>query len=449
MIGLELVDGSRYSMSGNDVEEAGDKETLLRAPEKNEATKEGFLDVVWDRRVMSVCVATMCLMLGLGMTNPIVPAFAMEDLGGSAWSVGVSFSVFGLARLLLNVPMGWAADAVGRKPVLCFGCACTALGTGLSAVAPNITLFIITRAIAGAGNSCYLGTAMVYLADHATPRTRARVLGANQFALLIGVSLGPALGGLCARAFGNRPPFLLIAALSSAAALWTQLAVPAGTSTKKKETSRAEIHRVITSLLVDPRFVSVAACQFSTFALRQGGRNLVLAFIATSRFGYDPGSLGALYAGMSLADLVFLFPAATAADLAPDRRFVAVPSLSLTALAVASLGLVAHSPSHSALIATVTLWALSHAFLGPTLPAFAADISPPAHRALSLALFRSGGDLGTLLAPTALGLVIDFAGPATASLALAGFVLLTALSFALVGSKNPPSGAAAGGSSQQ
>ena len=429
-------------------DESGSKDALLVAggsptysssdkaskDELAEERDEGWMDVLGDGRVMSVCVATGILLVGLGMTNPIVPSFGKE-LDGAAWSVGMSFSVFGLARLVLNVPIGWAADLIGRKPLLVLGCVCCAVGTALSSVSPTMGFFIMTRGIAGAGNSCYLGTAMAYLADHATPRTRARVLGANQFALLVGVTVGPAFGGLAARCLGNRAPFLIIASLSSCAALWTQIVVPSDEPqcSVTTTTSTPERTRIMRSLLADPRFLSVGACQFAIFALRQGGRNLILAYIATTTFQYQPPDLGDLYAAMSFADLLFLAPAATAADIAPDRRFVAVPSLSLTALAVACLALVPRTQSHPILLAAASLWALSHAFLGPTLPAYAADIAPSGHRALALALFRSCGDLGTLLAPAILGLVIDLAGPSSAALALASYVLLAALSFAVVG----------------
>ena len=51
--------------------------------------------------------------------------------------------------------------------------------------------------------------------------------------------------------------------------------------------------------------------------------------------------------------------------------------------------------------------------LGPTLPAYAADLVPEAKRGLGLAAFRSAGDVGFVGAPLALGIVADaFGAPA-------------------------------------
>eukprot|EP00634_Sargassococcus_sp_CCMP2135_P012184 CAMPEP_0198644210 /NCGR_PEP_ID=MMETSP1467-20131203/469_1 /TAXON_ID=1462469 /ORGANISM="unid. sp., Strain CCMP2135" /LENGTH=448 /DNA_ID=CAMNT_0044379657 /DNA_START=12 /DNA_END=1358 /DNA_ORIENTATION=+ len=397
-------------------------------------------EIFLNRRVLCVCISTGTLMLGLGVTNPIIPAL-VKQLNASASVVGVAFSTFGASRLLLNIPIGWAADALGRKPVLVFGSALTALGATLSAFAPDKTTFVLTRAIAGAGNSCYLGTAMAYLADAATPQTRARFIGANQFAILIGVSFGPYLGGLCAKEYGLREPFLLVGALSALAALSTLLLLPSApsTTTEKKPTtttsssSSEDVGAVLRTIVTDLRFVGAGAAHFCVFSMRQGGRNLVVAYICADQFGYEPKDLGALYAAMSLADLFLLGPAATLSDFVPDRRFVAVPSLLASAFSIAAVSVVAQARSHALLVLSLALWAFSTGLIGPTLPAYVADVAPTGHRGLAISLFRSCGDLGTLVAPVALGFILDHAGPSNAALALAVTVLFAAAFFAKFG----------------
>ena len=395
-------------------------------------------DALWNRRVVCLCVSTGTLMLGHGVATPIVPALATE-LDASASRVGLALSAFGASRLALNVPIGYVADNVGRKPVLVFGGALTALGTLASAVAPDMTTFVATRAVAGAGNACYLGTAQASLADAATPRTRARIFGMNHAALLFGVSAGPALGGLTADAFGLRAPFFIVGALSASSALASYLLLPSEEDTPTTKNQGSSFGGAIWNVLRDPRFLSVGACQFSTFALRQGGRNLVLALIATTSFGYDAKSLGILYAAMAVVDLLLLAPAATLSDMVPDRRLVAVPSLLVTAFSVALVGCIAGAPepNHQAFLGALALWAVSTAALGPTLPAFASDIAPKDHIGLAISLFRSCGDVGFVVAPLALGLILDEFGPQAAAMALATAVTASALSFARFG--KPPS----------
>jgi len=58
-------------------------------------------------------------------------------------------------------------------------------------------------------------------------------------------------------------------------------------------------------------------------------------------------------------------------------------------------------------LSTLGVWALGAACLGPTIPAYANDVIPAAHRGVGVALFRSAGDLGFMSAPVLLGALVD------------------------------------------
>ena len=62
--------------------------------------------------LLMVCVATALIMLGQGVIGPVLPLYA-KDFGVSAAMVGASISVFGLARILINLPAGMLSDRFG------------------------------------------------------------------------------------------------------------------------------------------------------------------------------------------------------------------------------------------------------------------------------------------------------------------------------------------------
>ncbi|KAH8062028.1 transporter [Aureococcus anophagefferens] len=221
--------------------------------------------------------------------------------------------------------------------------------------------------VAGAGNAAYLGTAATYLNDVATSTNRGRVLGMNHAALLCGVSLGPVLGGFAAE-YSLRAPFVAVAALGVVSAAHACLAL---SETKPETTAEAA-------------------------AWAGGGRNLLLALVASSVFDYSPAELGKLFGAMALCDRAFVGPAAVLADRAKDARSIVVPSLLGSALAVAGVaGVVALGAEyHAHFLAAVGLWSLSTAALGPTLPSYAAALVDPAARGVGIAAFRSAGDVG-------------------------------------------------------
>ena len=408
-------------------------------------------------------------MLGHGVATPILPGFAAE-LGGSAADIGTAFAAFGAARLALNVPVGIAVDSIGRKPVLVAGAGLSALGMCASGMAYDVPTLIASRLISGAGASCYLGGVQVYLTDVAPPRAEARVLGANHAALLLGVSLGPALGGATAELLGLRAPFALIAALNGVAAVHAVTALretrpsasaaradaaEAGADGAKHRATPTAVAtapatapatsaggaRGWSAALRDAQFVSAGVAHAANFALRQGGRNLLLALVAVEQFGYSSGELGLLFGAMAATDLVAVGAASRAADRAHgDARGVVIPGILGSASACAAIGVLAgHVPPaaagglealdgvdhllHPLFLAGVGAWAAATASVGPALPAFAASLArQPAHRGAYVALFRTSGDIGFVLAPVALGHLADYSGAPNAMVVLAGVV---------------------------
>jgi len=388
-----------------------------------------------DPRVVAVCGSTLCMMLGHGVAAPCVPLLS-SHLGASAGDVGFALSTFGFARLALNVPVGVAADRLGRKPLLVGGALVNAAGHALSALAPDAASFALARCVAGAGNAAYLGTAAVYLSDVSRPGARARVLGLNHAALLAGVSLGPVLGGFVAGEASLQAPFFAVAALGVCSAAAAALAVTesrsaAATVAVAAAAGTGDAPSMRSLVFGDRRFLAAGVAHAATFALRQGGRNLLLALVAADVFGYSPLELGQLFGAMALGDLLGVAPASVLADAVDDARRIVVPSLIGTAAAVGALaGVVAAAAGggdaaayHGAFLGAVALWSLSTAALGPTLPAYAASLVPDASRGLGLAAFRSCGDVGFVLAPLALGFLADAFG---ALAALGGLSAATA-----------------------
>lgn len=52
----------------------------------------------------------------------------LQGFGVGAAAVGTTISVYAFARLIMNVPAGILGDQYGRKPLLVWGPAITALG---------------------------------------------------------------------------------------------------------------------------------------------------------------------------------------------------------------------------------------------------------------------------------------------------------------------------------
>ena len=78
-------------------------------------------------KLLVLCFATFLVMAGQGVVGPVLPLYA-KDFGVSATVVGLTLTVFALARLILNVPAGIIADRFGRRILLIGGPILTSIG---------------------------------------------------------------------------------------------------------------------------------------------------------------------------------------------------------------------------------------------------------------------------------------------------------------------------------
>jgi EmrB/QacA subfamily drug resistance transporter len=110
-----------------------------------------------------------------------------------------------LAVLLLTV--GRLSDIKGRKNIFIIGFGIFVLGSLLCSVSQDGEQMIVFRVLQGIGAACIGATATAIITDTFPAKERGKALGINAMAVYIGLSLGPALGGLLTGVAGWRSIF--------------------------------------------------------------------------------------------------------------------------------------------------------------------------------------------------------------------------------------------------
>lgn len=371
-----------------------------------------------QEQLLAISISTVLVMAGQGVIGPILPLFAKE-LGVGAGEIGLTLSIFALARLILNVPLGVLSDRVGRRSLLVGGPLVTALGMIGSGFAGDLLSLLAWRFIAGAGSAMYMTGAMVYLTDISTPENRARFIGTNQGALLIGVSIGPGLGGLIAEFFGLRAPFYFVGICALGAMAYSYFRIPEtvnqGLERAARETAERAAEqaakggappapgRAWVRMLRSKEFVLISFVTMTIFFTRTASRQTLIPLLADERLGMSPGILGAIFMGMSIINVVLLTPSALAAD-SFGRKAVIVPSMVATGI---SLLLYAAATGYPMFLVASVAISVAMSLSGPAPAAYAADIAPPEARGLAMGLYRSTGDIGFVIGPPLLGWIAD------------------------------------------
>ena len=76
-----------------------------------------FLDPIQqDKRLVPLLVMIACIMMGSGLVAPILSLYA-QTFGVASTLVGTLVTIFGIGRLVANLPAGYLSQRIGRRPL--------------------------------------------------------------------------------------------------------------------------------------------------------------------------------------------------------------------------------------------------------------------------------------------------------------------------------------------
>jgi MFS family permease len=175
-----------------------------------------------ERRLLSPGIvgagfATFVMASAFSMMTPLEQQFN-ERLHQGAFAFAVAFSVLMVSRLLLQVPLGWLSDRVGRKPLIIGGLLVMAPATALLGFVHTTGQLVALRVIQGAGSAGVAAPAFALAADLATAGGTGRQMSVLTMGFGLGIATGPLLGGLLAVPSFELP--FLVAALMLVVCAW-------------------------------------------------------------------------------------------------------------------------------------------------------------------------------------------------------------------------------------
>jgi len=377
--------------------------------------------------ILLLCISTALLTSGQGMVAPILPLYA-DALGVSTAMVGLVISVFGLARFLTNMPAAIISERFGRRVPLVAGPIVAALGNTLAGTADSLEFLLVYRFISGIGSAAFITGSVIFIGDISTPANRGRMMSIYQGSFALGISLGPAIGGIIAELMGLRAPFFVVGILSLFSGIWAYFKVPESrTLTKTNQlTPSTYAQAVQPNASTDPGmpeskhsffrskgFILIALVFFITFFSRGGAQFTLLPLKAAHDLNLSPGQIGAIFTIPPVIGFLLLPFAGSISDRYGRKKTI-VPGLLIVSAALLILG------TSSLLILFVmgmALYGLGNGIEGPTPVAYVADISPRGHQGIAQGAARSIGDLAILMAPPAMGLAAEMYGATTALVA--------------------------------
>lgn len=249
--------------------------------------------------VIVVSLISALRLLGIFLMLPIFSAYAVRYPGATMTLTGVAFGIYALSQCIFQIPLGWASDRWGRRPVLVLGLALFALGSLGCGLAKDIHTLIAARILQGSG--AVGSVALAALADFTRPTVRTQAFTITGIAIGSSFMIGILGGPLLAAHIGLDGLFYVLAALAFVAMILTATSFP-----RAKELAEHEEPMALKPILLEG---SLRPIYIATFVLSFALNLFFFTYpLSWTAIGLEKAQLWKVYLIIFLPSILFVFP---------------------------------------------------------------------------------------------------------------------------------------------
>lgn len=378
-------------------------------------------------------VIAVVVALGFGLIVPILPVFARR-FGVGLFAVTAVVAAFSAVRLVSNVWAGALADRVGARIAVGVGAIVVGISSLLTAGAQTYWQLVALRGAGGFGSALFFTALLALIVRLAPPNQRGRAVGMLQGAFLVGIAVGPTVGGLLAEPLGLRWPFVVYAGFCVAAGTVALVflprmrpspaaadaggdvfvaapgaegdGAPGAVGADVRRRSVMETLRGGRVFIAEPAFVAALVMMVASRWAASGVRFSLVPVYAEEVVGATQFVIGLALTLAAVTQAAMLWPAGKVSDTL-GRRALAAPSYLAFALVAALLGTVQTVP---AFLVVLALYGVATGLTAVTPPAIVADVVPPEQTGLGIGVLNTAADLGSVLGPLVSGALAEAFG---------------------------------------
>jgi MFS family permease len=366
-----------------------------------------------ERRAGIALAAIFALrMLGLFLILPVFAIYAQTIPGGDNLTlVGIAFGAYGLTQAVFQIPFGMASDVFGRKKVIVVGLLMFALGSAVSAMAPDIVWMIIGRVLQGAGAISAAVTALAADLTREQHRTKVMAMIGSSIGMVFAISLvaAPALYA----SIGMGGIFWLTAALGIGGIVLVLRAVPPA------PTFEPGPRVPFTEVLANTQLLRL---NFGIFTLHmtQMAMFVVVPSLLVASGGLPVAEHWKVYLPAVLVSFVLMVPAIIVAEKRNKMKPIFVAAVAL--LLVTQLAFVLGRETFYGLAGGLLAFFVAFNILEATLPSLISRIAPPRAKGAALGVYNTTQALGVFLGAAAGGWLTKHHGAAAVFVGAAGMI---------------------------
>lgn len=331
-------------------------------------------------------------MLGLFLILPIFSVYAETLKGGSNHTlIGLALGAYGLTQVLLQLPFGIASDKYGRKKVIYIGLVLFIIGSVVAALATDIYMVIIGRAIQGAGAVSAVVTALVADLTREEHRTKAMAMIGGTIGITFALSL--VAGPLLNQWIGVSGIFWMTAVLSFMAILVVKYYVPNPIVSQFHSDAQAAPEKM-KSVLRDRQLLRL---NFGTFSLHaaQMAMFIVVPFALTETSGMNVNTHWQVYLPVLIASFVLMLPAIIIGEKRAKLKTVFIGAVAL--MLVAQIVFASTIHQFWGVVISLLIYFTAFNILEASLPSLISKMAPAASKGTAMGVHSTAQSFGIFL----------------------------------------------------
>lgn len=360
------------------------------------------LNALEKRSALALALVFSSRMLGLFMLLPVFALYGQQLHGFSPLWIGLAIGAYGLTQAILQIPLGWLSDRIGRKPVMLGGLALFALGSVVAALADSVYLVTLGRVLQGAG--AIAGAILAFAADVTREEQRPKVMA------IIGASIGLSfaaamiLGPLLAKWAGLTGVFWFTALLACIAMLLVAFLLPDSVN-KAPMAETLALPQSLLAMLKHRQLLQLDAGVLLLHLMLTA--MFVVLPMLLQQYGLASTQHWQFYLPLLLGSFVLMIPMMIIAMRKAQEKgfFLLAIALLIAAMLVALL-----MPGFWPLTVALLLFFVGFNFLEASLPALVSRVAPAGQRGSAMGIYSSSQFFGAFLGGILGGAVVQHFG---------------------------------------
>jgi len=324
------------------------------------------------------------------MVIPFLALHFTRNLGFSAAEAGLALGVYGIVSLLTSPFAGRLADRIGAQRILTLSLFLGGLGFWGLPLLRTLPQMLAGMVVLSVVSEAMRPATLALVSDLSPPEQRRQAFALNRLAINLGMSVGPALGGLLA-AHSFQMLFWVDGATSIAAAVVLLLFPLRVHSVETHAGAPPSLGAIADRRL---RYVILALLPVLLVFFQHDG---VLPVWMVEQLGLSTGNFGLLFTLNTLL-IVFLEVRLNAMTTHwSPARALSVGS----ALCTVGFGALVFLSSYWGIVATVVIWTFGEMILFPSTAAYVAELAPPSRRGEYMGFYSMSFGVGFTAGPWA------------------------------------------------